>query len=389
MPPLRLVIRYLSKHPIRSLLTMGSMVIAVFLLITLQSLITTLKSGVASASNQRLIVQSAVSLFVNLPAAYQEKIEQVDGVQNTCKWNWFGGYYQDQSNFFAQFGVDPDRLFQTYPEISLMEGSAEDFQRLRTGCIVGKDLANQFNWQVGDKIPIIGALFARHDGRAWEFECTGIYEATSPNVDNRTIFFHYKFLEEALNAGLCKGPEGVSVYSVQLNAGAERTQVMADIDALFENGPQRVQTTTEAEFQAQFVSMVGNIPMFVGSIGAAVLFAILLAVINTMLMAAREQTRDIGVLKALGFNNTAVSLLMILQSLTPCLIGGALGILMAYSVAPIMVQTLGTMFPNYAVQDQTLLLAFGIAIAIGLIAGILPAVRASRLLTVNALRRTA
>jgi putative ABC transport system permease protein len=384
--PLRLVHRNLTRHGLRSTLTFASMVVAIFLLCILRSLVVTLNAGVESASSTRLIVQSAVSLFVSLPVAYESKIRAVEGVGQTCKWNWFGGYYQEQRNFFGQFGTDHDTFFEVYPEIEIVDGSREAFETRRTACIVGEDLASEFEWKVGQTIPIIGALYPRVDGTAWEFELAGIYHSNSANIDNRTMFFHYEYIQESEEAGLHTGPEGVSTFAIQVEPGADRISVMADIDALFENGPQKVQTTTEAEFQAQFVSMIGNIPMFVSYIGGGVLIAILLALVNTMLMAAREQTHDIGILKAVGFDDLSVSGLMVAQSLFLCLTGGVVGVGLALASAPMFKVMLGMMFPGYTVTGETAVLGFLVACAIGLLAGIVPALQARQLLSVEALR---
>lgn len=204
-----------------------------------------------------------------------------------------------------------------------------------------------------------------------------------------TLFFHAQYLEKALESGETEGPSGVGIYVVKLADGADRNEVMSSIDALFEGGPQRVQTTTEAEFQAQFVSMVGNIPLFISSIGMAVMFAIVLAVLNTMLMAAREQTRDVGVLKALGFTGGAVFGVMLLQSLFLCGLGGAGGIALAVVTEPGLRSFLASFFPNYDLTRQTVLYAVLLTLAVGLFAGIVPAWRARGLNAIEALRATA
>jgi len=175
---------------------------------------------------------------------------------------------------------------------------------------------------------------------------------------------------------------------VQTAPGADSTEVMSRIDALFEQGPQAVQSTTEAEFQAQFVSMIGNVPLFVSSIGGGVMVAILLAALNTMLMAAREQTRDVGVLKALGFSDAVVGNMLLMQSLAMCLSGGLLGIGLAVGSEEPMSKMLGTVFPGYEVTQGTLLTAALVVVGIGFLAGIGPALRARSMSVITALRRT-
>jgi len=383
---IRLVLRHILGHKGRSALTMGAVAIAVFLLCVLRSLVTALDAGVEAASSSRLMVQSAVSLFVGLPISYQQKIAAVEGVDGISKWQWFGGVYKDPSNFFGQFAVDDANLFEVYPEIEVSPEGQKRFHERRNACIVGAQLVEQFGWKVGDTIPLIGALFPHPDGQdvAWEFELAGVYRSRSAAVDSRTMFFHWDYFQEMREKA---GEEiEVGVIVLKVAPGADVSRMMGEVDALFENGPQRVQTTTEKEFQRQFVSMVGNIPMFVGWIGGGVLVAILLACINTMLMAARQQTHDVGILKALGFTDATAFRIMLSQSMTLCALGGASGIALALLMQPVLVAVLGTFFPGYAITGTTLGLAGAVTLALGLIAGIVPAVRSSRLVTVDALR---
>lgn len=387
--PWRLVLRNITKHWLRSTLTVGSLSLALFLLCLLRSLVVALDAGVRNAAVDRLIVQSSVSLFVYLPESYEAKIEQVDGVRTVCRWNWFGGYYQEPSNFFAQFGTDVADFLQAYPEVEVIEGSVEEFKQERQACLVGADTASRFGFKVGDNVPLIGALFPRTDKQPWNFKVAGIYRSKKTNVDNNTLFFHCEYLEKALESGEATGPQGVGIYVVQLQPGADRVAVAGAIDALFEGGPQRTQSNTEAEFQAQFVSMVGNVPLFVSSIGGGVMIAILLAALNTMLMAAREQTRDVGVLKALGFTDGTVFGMMLAQSFVLCSLGGALGIALAKATEPVLVYVLSSTFPGYGVTQETVLQAVVVTLGIGLFAGIAPAWRARNLQVITALRATA
>lgn len=384
--PWHLIARNLLAHPVRTLLTAASLVIAVFLICTLRSLVVGLTAGVEGAASNRLVVQSAVSLFVDLPLAYQGKIAQVPGVRQTCKFQWFGGYYQDPSNFFAQFGVDADRFYESYPEVEVLEGDPAAFLATRAGCLIGRDLTRRYGWKVGDRVPIKPTIFQRADGGAWEFEVVGIYRSRTSNVDDATLFFQHDYLREALEQEAASGPPGVGVYMVTLAPGADLVAVSREIDVLFENGPQRVQTTTEAEFQRQFVSMLGGVPTLLGSIGGGVLFAILLAVLNTMLMAGRERTRDLGIIKALGFGDGVAFALLMLESLLLCGVGGAIGVGLSLLSAPAFRDGLSQMVPGYAVTDETAALGLGLSLLLGVIAGAAPAWRAGRLRVIQALR---
>lgn len=387
--PLRLVSRYLFQHKLRAALTIGSLTIAVFLLCVLRSLVVSLDAGVRAATSNRLVVQSAVSLFVILPESYKAKLQAVDGVREVPRVQWFGGYYQDRSNFFGQFAIDPEEFTTTFPEIEVVEGSLDAFLAERQACLVGRDIANEFGFEVGDSIPIIGEIFQRNDGEPWTFNVAGIYEVESLAWDERTIFFSHDYLDETLEAGAAFGPRGTGIFYLNLDGTVDPVTVAAEVDAMFENGPQRVQTTSESEFNAQFVSMVGNIPLFVSAIGGGVLAAIVLAVLNTMLLAGREQTRDVGVLKALGFSDGSVFGVMLAQGVLLTALGGGLGIALAIGSESTVATQLGRNFPGYAITASTIGQAALLALGIGLVAGTIPAIRARRLLAIEALRRGA
>jgi putative ABC transport system permease protein len=384
--PIRLVTKNLGKHKLRFALTVLSLAIAIFLLCVLRSLLVAMNAGVADAAANRVIVQSKVSLFVMLPQAYGQKLQQVEGVESVVRWNWFGGYYQDPSNFFAQFATDPKELFDVYPELYLVDGTKEDFLANRKSCLVGAATAEKYGMKVGDTFPIIGALYPTTDGSPWDFQIAGLYRSKKKSLDENTLFFHFDYLEKSLESGVATGPSGVGIYVLKIKPGAQQVDVMSAVDALYENGPQVVQATSESEFQAQFVSMVGNVPLLVSSIGGGVMIAILLAVLNTMLMAAREQTKDIGVLKALGFTDGSVSGVLFLQSVVLCGLGGLIGIGLAKGVEPVMATAIGSMFPGFTVTLPTIGEALVATAVIGFLAGIAPALRARSLTVVDALR---
>lgn len=397
--PWILVRRNMRVHWLRTALTLLSLIVAMFLLCFLISLVTSLNSAVTGAATNRVITQSAVSLFVALPLDYQEKIEAVPGVEVVTKFQWFGAYYQEPKNFIAEFGIDHDVFFDMYdaeldinagpdgitgPEArqAVIEAMAAD----RRAALIGTDLMEAFGWEIGDTVPLIGTIFPKIDGSAWEFHVVGTYLPKKSNMDGRTMFFRYDYLDETLQAGGASGPPGVSNYSITLADGYDPAQVIADIDKRFESGPQVTLTSTEAAFQASFVSMMGNLPFFVATIGGAVVFAVIFSVINTMLLSARQRTHEIGILKALGYRDAAVSRLMLGESVAVSLAGGGLGVLLAVGSAPGMRAGLGKDLPNYAVLPETALIGLLVALGIGIVAGLAPAVMGARLRPTEALR---
>lgn len=384
MAPFILVWRNLLRHPLRSVLTVLCVAIAVFLICFLRTMVTTLNAGVDAADNRRLAVMSRNGLFAALPLKYQQSLERVEGVEQTTKFQWFGGYYRSMKNFFAQFAVDPETMFSMYPECKLPAEQLEAFKQNRTSCVIGSELAKEFGWKIGDTAPIIGSLNPHPDDKAWEFQVAGIYHSDLPNFDNRTLFLHWEYFEETLKAG--GTPPGVGVFSIKIARDADAARVIADIEAAFEDSEQRVDCATEAEFQRQFVTMFGNVPKFLGWIGSGVVIVILLACINTMLMALRDQAAEIGVLKSLGFTDMSMFALLVAQSVLLCLVGGAVGLsIAALAEAPIATMMV-KMFPGFVIHDDTYALAAAAALVIGLIAGVAPAWRARNMPCVDAFR---
>ncbi len=396
--PWMLVGRHLRAHWLRTGLTLASLVFTLFLFCFLVSLVTTLEDVVRQSATNRLFTQSAVSLFQDIPLEYQPKIEGVPGTAKVTKFQWVGGYYQDRKNFLAQFGIDHEVLLDMYRrEMDVLgpDGKASEEARAaaqaaleadRRACIVGEGLVRDFGWKVGDTVPLGSTFFPMADGSAWEFNVVAIYHPLKANFDDRQIFFRYDYLHEMIRAGRCLGAEGVGVYVVNVDDGHDSGQVIADIDGLFANGPQRTMTMTEAAFQALFVSMMGNVPFFLGAIGGAVVFAVVFSVVNTMLMSARQRTHEVGILKALGYTDGAVGALLLVESLTLSLVGGGLGVFLSLALAEPMRVALGMYFPQYAVRPETAWWGLLIALGIGIVAGLGPAVAAARLRPVAALR---
>ncbi|HGY91868.1 MAG TPA: ABC transporter permease [Planctomycetes bacterium] len=381
-----LVRRNLFRHPVRSLLTCAAATVGIFLLIFLTSIVTSLNDAVKQVSTKRVVTQSAVSLFVNMPEAYRAKIAGVPGVESVMRLQWFGGVYREPSNFFAQFAVDPELFLEQFPECVLDAESRSRWLSDRRGCIVGELLADRFGWKVGDSIPLLGSIFPKNGGEAWDFTVRGIYRSTKSNLDESSMWFHFDYLKETLEAGLASGPDGVGVFYVRRDDDVTAPELCERIDALFAGGPQRTLTQPEAAFQAGFVSMFGSLPTFLGWIGAAVLFALFMTLANTMLISSSERIEELGVLKALGFRDGVCSMLLLGESLALSLSGSAVGVGLSLASVTTFRRLFGTTIPSYAIRTETLFLAAAVAVAVGVAGGLAPAVTASRLNAAEALR---
>jgi putative ABC transport system permease protein len=389
----RLVARNLMRHPIRVALTLLFSLLALFLFAFLRSIVTTLDSAVSGAATDRVAVQSATSLYVALPIAYREKIAAIPGVESVQPWTWFGGLYRDRSGFFAQFGCDLEVLLHQYPEIEIVAGDRDALLHDRNGkgCLIGRGLANKWGWKVGDTVPLMGTIYALEKNQAWEFTVQAIYASHRPNIDEKTMFFHWDHLFETAKTLRAYSGKGqlVSVYMVKVTKGTPPEEVIDAIDDKFSGGPQKTRTMTEAQFQAQFVSMLGSVPTLLSWIGGAVMFAILFSVVNTMGIAARERARDVGILKALGFRDAVPGRLLLLESMAVVGTGGLLGLGLAFLSVPMFRDLFGMNLPNYHVRPETAVVGAAIALAIGFLGGILPAVRMRMASAVAILREEA
>lgn len=383
-----LVLRNLFAHPLRSLLTTGAVAIGIFLYCFLTSIVGSLEAAVKAAAGNRIVTMSAVSLFQSLPtsAQYLDGIREVEGVQNLTRFTWFGGVYPGENAPSPQFGTDPQALLDIYPEVQIPPEQRQAWFEDKKGGVVGRQLAAQKDLKVGDQVALRGTIYPHVDGSPWTFNVRGIYSSTKANVDEVTMHFHWSYLDDTLAAGEAYGPRGTSVYLIRLKDGYRGEDVARRIDEKYARGPQRTRTASEAAFQASWIGMLGNLPTFLGMIGGAVVVALLFGVVNTMTLAARERVRTMGILKALGFPERVGLRLYLLEALLLVGCGGVLGIGAAWGLQGQFQKEFAQFVPQYFVSADTMVAAGLICLAIGLLAGLIPAVRAARLKAVEALR---
>jgi putative ABC transport system permease protein len=365
----------------RTILTILSVMVALFLFSTLRTVITSFQAGVDFADVNRLVVRNATSLIFPIPVAYRERIAAVDGISAVSFANWFGATYIDERNFFAQFAVERDTYFELYPELVVPPDQLAAWKQERTAAIVGEGLANEFGWKIGDQVTLKGTIYPGD----WDFVIRGIYRGADDTVDKRQFFFHWTYLDERNFMG--RG--NVGVYIVQVRDADLVPAVSQKIDALFANSSTETRTETEEAFQMGFISMLGNIQFAVNLIGFAVVVAIILVAMNTMMMAARERTAEIGVLKILGFEDGAVVAMVVAEAMLIALVGGGLGVLTARVLFDQIGFTGGGFFPSFVVRGSTMLQGLGISLLLGGLSALWPALRAARLREVDALRNPA
>jgi putative ABC transport system permease protein len=296
--------------------------------------------------------------------------------------NWFNGIYQDPKNFFAQFAVDAPTFFALYPECLIPPGELRAFEIERTACVVGRKLAKKYGWKIGDRVPLEGTIYP---GR-WEFVIRAIYAGKTEDVDENTMFFHWDYLNESLPQGR---RDQVGIYYLRLATPDLAARVGRAVDAMFENSNTPTRTETEKAFALGFISMLGNVRLLLLLIGSAIVFAIMLVTINTMMMAFRERTTEIAVLKTLGFADTLVLNLVAGEAMGVALLGGLIGCGLAVLVFLRSDFTAGGLLPSFRVTAGTVGLGLLLSALMGFLSGLVPALQAARLPIVTALRKVA
>ncbi|MEO8481629.1 MAG: FtsX-like permease family protein [Acidobacteriota bacterium] len=383
MKYLPLLWKNLWRRKVRTTFTLASIFIAFVLFGFLMTIRAAFSVGVELAGLDRLIIIHKVSLIQPLPSSYEARIAAVPGVETVANNSWFGGIYQDPSNFFAQIALEPTPYFKMYPEYRLAPEQMQAWLADRQGAVAGRALANRFGWKLGDRIPIQATIFRPKSGNGdtWEFNLVGIYDGDK-GVDTTNFFFRYDYLDE----NRAQGEGLVGWYVVKIDDPSKSVDMAAKFDDMFTNSSAETKTTTEKGFVDGFAKQIGDIGTIMVAILVAVLFTILLVVGNTMAQSVRERTSELAVLKTLGFPDGLILALVLGESVFIALLGGSFGLLLAWLFVQQGDPT-GGLLPAFILPGRDLLTGVWLMLALGLLAGAIPAAQAMRLKITDALRR--
>ncbi len=376
----RFVTKSAFRNKRRSALTALSITFSLILLTLMMTIWRGFYIDKGSAeSAQRLITRHRVSLTEMLPIYYREKIRAVPGVVAIAPTQWFGGLYKDDKpeNFFAQFATDPDEIFKVMTDFKIPPDQLASWQHDQAGAVVDSELAKKFGWKVGDRIIIKGTIFPMN----LELTIRGIFSAPRPTI---TLYFNRKYVEEAV--GFFKGKTGT--FNILAATAEDVPQVASTADAMFRNSPEPTKTESEKAFQLGFINSLGNVKAFILSICFAVVFATLLVSANTMAMSIRERTREVAVLKTLGFTQQKIVGLYVGESVTLTLMGGVVGCLLAMGMVEAVkhIPGMGFFFLGMKVTGGTFALAIAVAGMVGLLSALVPAYHAAKVSIVEGLR---
>lgn len=384
-----LVAKNLTRKGFRTALLLVSVVLAFLIFATMNAFLDSLDRGAdAGLNRQRLVVANKINFTQPLPYAYYNRVKALDGVAVASHANWFGGYFQEQRNQVFTFAVEPETYLQVYTDqIVLPEDQKAAFIADRTGIVIGKDFAERFDLKVGDRLPLKSNIFTnrRTNGDTWDFTIRGVYEGAVPTDPAAGAFFHYEYFDETRSVQA----DNIGTIALLPTDPALSPALAEQIDAAFANSPAETETKDEATFQRGFTQQLGDIVLVVRLVVSAAFFAILMIVGTTLILAIRERTAEIGVLKTLGFSSPRVFRLVLAESLLLSLMGGAIGLGLAWALITFVIGPSARAFiPSAIVLSPQLLLAgAGLALGLGLVTGALPAMNALNLRIVDALGR--
>jgi putative ABC transport system permease protein len=385
---LLLVRKNLFRHKLRASLMIVCILTAFAIFGVLASIERSVNAGQDLAAANRLVVVNKINFTQPLPVSYFGRIQAVDGVRQVTHVNWFGGYYQDPKNFLVALAVDPATYMAVYgDELDISPEARQSFIRERTGALVGEAMAKRFGWKVGDHVPIANNIFTQKNGsRRWDFTVVGIDKGKKPELDTNFMVFRYDYFDETRAFG--KGQIGWMVLRTASPAVNDR--VARTIDQMFSNSAYETSTDTEKALNRAFVAQFGNIKLIIVLVVGAAFVTILMIVGNTLMMSVRERTREIGVLKSLGFPPSRILRLVLGEAILLALVGGLSGLWLAALFMLSVHDSVGgvgglvpqTISPDVALAGLALMLGFGI------VTGLIPALNAMRLRVVAALGRS-
>ena len=370
------ILRNALRNKRRLTLTVLSVALSLFLFTVLQTALRELSQPqVTEQSALRLITRHKVSLANVLPLKYKSRIERVPGVKRVSRLTWFGGIYIDESNFFAQFGCDPNALFDILTEVTTDPEQVAAFKKEKTACMVGIKTMNRFGWKVGQKITLRGTIYPAN----MELTIRGVYHG---GIDETNLFFHHEYLDEST------GWRVVGCYWIQAANADAVAEVIQKVDAMFSSSAAETKTETERAFQLTFLSWFGNVKLLIGSICSVIVFTMMLVTASTMSMAIRERTREIAVLKALGYNGGQIFSLILAESFGLALVGGLIGCVGTWFLAQHvdMYALSRGFFVKFEVTPHIVSAGLLIATAMGVVSCLAPAVASVRASVLDGLR---
>jgi putative ABC transport system permease protein len=380
-----LVRKNLFRRKLRAALMIVSILIAFMIFGVLAGFYRAFTAGEDRAAADRLITVNKINFTQPMPIAYFNRVHSVDGVRQVTFANWFGGYYQDPKNFLMTLAIEPATYFDVYrSELDIPPEQLQAFIRDRSSAVIGESLARKWGWKVGDRVPVSSNIFTqRSGGHTWDFTIAGIVKGKTEQVDTNFFLLQYAYFDETRSFG----KDTIGWLILQTNSPENNDRVAKTIDAMFANSTAETSTDTEKAFGKAFAAQFGNIALIVFLVVGAAFVTILMIVGNTMALSIRERTREIGVLKTLGFSGARILRMVLGESVLLALLGGLPGLAIAALITLALRNSLANIAPAFAVSPDIALEGLALMVALGLITGMIPALNAMRLKIATALGR--
>ncbi len=380
---LKLIFKNVFRAKLRSSLTIIGLVIAILAFGLLQTVVDAWFAGANASSSARMVTRNAISLVFPMPLYYRDRIKSVSGVKSVSHSQWFGGIYIEPRNFFPQFAVDSENYFEMYPEFIIKPDELLAFKRDRQGAVVGRKLADQYGWKVGDVVPIRGTIFPGN----WQFTIRAIFDGKDETTITRQFYFQFSYINEYLLKRYPKRADQIGIFNIEVTDPGRIADIGKAIDAEFRNSLAETLTETEKSFQLGFIAQSEAIVVAIRVVSFVVILIIMAVVANTMAMTARERLAEYATLKALGFSPGFVAALVFGEALVLALIGACVGILLTFPVARgFAASPAGAVFAVFKVSHNTVLMQFASGIVVGVIASLAPGWRSANVKIVDGLR---
>jgi len=376
----------LLRNKARAILTVLGVAVAILTFVMLRTMVWSWTMGAEVAAKDRIVTRHKMTFVMSLPKRYGDQVKAIPGVKAITWANWFGGRDPlHEREFFATLAIDPKTYFEVYDETSVPADQKAAFMANRKGAIVGDVLAKKMGWTVGKKIMLTSGIY----GGDWEFEIVGIYTATRRSIDRSTFLFQWDYMNDQ---GPLRMKDQIGWITSRIDDPSRAADISAAIDRVFDDKETQTLSQDERTFNTSFIAMMSAILKAVDVVSLAILLIMMLILGNTIAMGVRERTNEYGVLRAIGFLPRHVATFILGEGILIGAIGGGLGLLISYPIVEKgmgrwIEENLGSFIPYFRIAPVTAFTAIGLAIALAAAASIIPAMRASKLSVVDALRR--
>ena len=390
-----LAARNVLRNKFRAALTVAGVAVAIITFLLLRTVLSSWTAAADFAAKDRVVTRHKVTFVMTLPLTYVQGVRGLQGQVKNATWcNWFGGKDpKHDREFFASLACDTESMFTVYDDMLVAPDALERWKHDPQGAIVGDVIAKKLGWKVGDLVSLQTGIYPKKDDKSsdWQFRISGIYQAKSKAVDRSTFVFHWKYLNDGIEAGR---QNQIGWIVSRVNDPSQAAAVGVAIDRVFDERDIQTLSQDERAFNASFLASISAVLTAINLISVVILIIMALVLGNTIAMGVRERTNEYGVLKALGFANSHIVMFIVVEALVIGVVGGLVGILIGYpfiegGLGRFLEENMGSFFPYFRIDPRMTVLSMLLAILLAGAASVIPAIAAARLKTVDALKRIA